>query len=189
VGFGRFIDSIRNGAPHPDGQLNAAEPHGGSTQVGAVPLAGVPGGSAAPSEDEQVALALDGLRAAVRRAGRELPGVLTSQLRQIDDLLRTTVATVVSQGASTEQRVLLAAMISDYIPTPLRAYLALTEHDRSDDSRATLMFSGQLAVLEETIHDLLNQIRIGAIAELSTHGRFLADKFSGPDAGLVLGGR
>ncbi|MFB2556921.1 hypothetical protein [Herbiconiux liangxiaofengii] len=171
--------------------MNPGEPRDGSRQAGAENLGfpAAPGAAAVASEDEQVALALDGLRAAVRRAGRDLPGVLTSQLRQIDDLLRTIVATIDAQDASTEQRVLLAAIIGDYIPTPLRAYLALTEHDRVDDSRATLMFSRQLAVLEETMHDLLNQIRTGAIAELSTHGRFLADKFAGPDAGLVLGGR
>ncbi len=173
------------GAPQPDGHVASDEPAGGTAGADTVDRAA----SVALSDDEQTARALDRLRDTVRRSGRALPGVLTSQLRQIDDLLRTVVATIEAQDASTEQRVLLAAMIGDYIPTPLRAYLALTDEDRTDDSRATLIFSRQLALLEETIHDLLNQIRIGAIAELSTHGRFLADKFSGPDAGLVLGGR
>jgi hypothetical protein len=85
--------------------------------------------------------------------------------------------------------VLLEAMITDYISTPLRAFLALPASDRVDESRGTELFARQLELIEETIHDLLNQIRIGAIAELSTHGRFLADKFQTPDEGLVLGGR
>ena len=59
----------------------------------------------------------------------------------------------------------------------------------ADDSRATGVLADQLALLEETVRDMLNQVRIGAIEELSTHGRFLADKFQTPDAGLTLGGR
>lgn len=139
-------------------------------------------------EDAETARALDALRREVRAAGRDLPPLISSRLRQIDDRLREVVATIAEQDASTEQRVLLAAMIGDYIPTPLRAYLALDDHDRTHDAEPTRLFSTQLGLLEETVRDLLNQVRIGAIAELSTHGRFLADKFAGPDAGLVLGG-
>ncbi|WP_026556434.1 hypothetical protein [Arthrobacter sp. 35W] len=139
------------------------------------------------SEDAQTAASLDNLRTAIRRAGAELPPLVSSQLRQIDDLLRTVVAAVAAQNASTEQRVLLGAIISDYIPSPLRSFLAIPPADRTPDSRATALLVEQLATLEATIADLLNQIRIGAIAELSTHGRFLADKFSGPGAGLELG--
>lgn len=182
MAFGRFIDSIIRGAPQPAGQVApGAQADGPPAAPDANPAA-----SAALSDGEHIARSLDQLRASVRRAGRELPGVLNSQLRGIDDLLRTVVDISAAQDASIEQRVLLAAMVGDYVPTPLRAYLALTDDDRTEGSRATLIFSRQLALLEETIRDLLNQIRIGAIAELSTHGRFLADKFSGPDAGLVL---
>ena len=164
--FGRFMDSLLKG-PTP-----------------AVPP--VAAGPAEPveTEDAATARALDELRTAVRASGRELPTLLGSRLAQIDDLLRVVIETIAAQNASTEQRVLLDAMIRDYIPTPLRAYLALPEDDRGDSSPATLQFSTQLGLLEETIHDLLNQIRIGAIAELSTHGRFLADKFAAPSLTL-----
>jgi hypothetical protein len=139
------------------------------------------------SEDEATLVALNRLRAAVLSAGGELPTLLSSRLGQIDDHLREVLETVAAQNASTEQRVLLDAMIRDYLPTPLRAYLALPERERTNDSVATVQFSTQLGILEETIGDLLNQIRIGAIAELSTHGRFLADKFAAPS--LTLDGR
>jgi signal transduction histidine kinase len=184
MAFGRFISSVLNGVPQPEGQITAVDGPQGPAVPGVSPAE-----TAAITDDERTARALDGLRGSVRAAGRELPTVLTSQLRQIDDLLREVVATIEAQDASTEQRVLLAAMIGDYIPTPLRAFLALPDADRADDSQATVVFSRQLRLLEETIRDLLNQVRIGAIAELSTHGRFLADKFTEPDAGLVLGGR
>jgi hypothetical protein len=138
------------------------------------------------SEDAATASSLDNLRQAIRRAGAELPPLVSSALRQIDDLLRTVIAAVAAQGASTEQRVLLNAMICDYIPSPLRSFLAIPPVDRAEGSRAAALLVDQLVTLEATIRDLLNQIRIGAIAELSTHGRFLADKFSAEDPALHL---
>jgi len=168
--FGRFMDSLFKGPSSPAVPPVVADPAG--------PV---------ESEDAATARALDELRTVVRSSGRELPTLLTSRLAHIDDLLRVVVETIAAQNASTEQRVLLDAMIRDYLPTPLRAYLALPEGDRAGTSPATLQFSEQLGLLEETIHDLLNQIRIGAIAELSTHGRFLADKFAAPS--LTLDGR
>ncbi len=136
------------------------------------------------ADDARTARSLDQLRTDIRHAGAVLPPLLSSQLRQIDDLLRTVIEVVAAQNASTEQRVLLDAMISDYIPTPLRAYLAMTDTDRAEHSRATGLFVEQLTTLEATIKDLLNQIRTGAFAELSTHGRFLADKFAEPSLRL-----
>jgi hypothetical protein len=168
MAFGKFVDSLFKGPA----EMNpvVVEPR-----------------AAVETEDEATLGALDQLRTAVRSAGGELPTLLASRLAHIDDHLRQVIEMVAAQNASTEQRVLLDAMIRDYLPTPLRAYLALPERERTNDSAATLQFSTQLGILEETISDLLNQIRIGAIAELSTHGRFLADKFQAP--GLTLDGR
>lgn len=148
-----------------------------------------PGPSETELEDAGTARALDRLRDDVRAAGRDLPTPISSRLRQIDDRLREIVAAIADQGASTEQRVLLAAMIGDYVPTPMRAYLALDDADRAEDAAATTAFGEQLGILEATVRDMLGQVRSGAIAELSTYGRFLADKFQGPDDALVLGGR
>lgn len=172
MAFGKFVDSFFKGAQH-----TAAAATSAMVQP-----------NVDDSEDALIARSLEQLRAAVRVAGRDLPTVLTSRLGQIDHLLREVITTIAAQDASTEQRVLLGAMIGDYLPTPLRAFLALPGEDRVDESKATMQFAEQLGILEETIRDLLNQIRIGAIAELSTHGRFLADKFAAPDAGLTLGG-
>jgi len=176
MAFGRLLNALRAGGTEP---------------LGVVEQTGAPAAGPSPTEteDELTARQLDDLRSSVRSVGRDLPTLLSSQLRQIDDLLRVVVATIAAQGASTEQRVLLSAMVNDYVPTPLRAFLALPAADRADDARGTLIFARQLELIEETIHDLLNQIRSGAIAELSTHGRFLSDKFQEPDAGLVLGER
>jgi hypothetical protein len=168
VTFGRFMDSLFKGPSAPVAGSTAEAPPQSAAQ------------QPAESEDAAVLRALDELRAAVRSGGSEIPTLLISRFAHIDDLLRTVIETVAAQGASTEQRVLLEAMIRDYLPTPLRAFLALPHDQRSTTSRATLQLSTQLGILEETINDLLNQIRIGAIAELSTHGRFLQDKFAAP---------
>ncbi len=137
-------------------------------------------------EIAQMGASVDSLRAAVRRSGSILPPLLMSQLRHLGDLMRDAVADIQIRGCSTEQRVLLNAMIASYVPTPLQAYLALPPAHHDEESPATFMFAEQLATLEQTLADLLNQIRIGAVEELSTHGRFLADKFSAQDAALQL---
>ena len=138
------------------------------------------------AEIAQMGASVDKLRAAVRRSGGTLPPLLSSQLLQLGDLLREAVTDIGIRGCSTEQRVLLKAMICDYIPSPLQSYLSLPPAHHDEESKATFMFAEQLATLEETLADLLNQIRIGAVEELSTHGRFLADKFAGQDAALQL---
>ena len=69
-------------------------------------------------------------------------------------------------------------MVGDYISTPLNTYLLTSNADRQEDSRTTRLFSGQLAVLHSTALDLNHQVRSGAITELSTHARFLQDKFN-----------
>ncbi|MGO2539963.1 hypothetical protein ACT3TS_11985 [Specibacter sp. AOP5-B1-6] len=137
-------------------------------------------------EISQMGAAVDSLRAAVRRSGSRLPPLLMSQLRHLGDLMREAVADISIRGCSTEQRVLLNAMICSYVPTPLQAYLGLPPTHHDEESAATFLFAEQLATLEQTLADLLNQIRIGAVEELSTHGRFLADKFSAQDAALQL---
>ncbi|MFQ4148066.1 hypothetical protein AAGW05_05105 [Arthrobacter sp. LAPM80] len=137
-------------------------------------------------EISQMGASVDSLRAAVRRSGSKLPPLLMSQLRHLGDLMRDAVADIAVRGCSTEQRVLLNAMICSYVPTPLQAYLALPAAHHDEESSATFLFAEQLATLEMTLADLLNQIRIGAVEELSTHGRFLADKFSAQDAALQL---
>jgi hypothetical protein len=166
--IGKFIGSLFGGAPVPGIAEQAPEP-------------------TADDEMAQTAGSLDNLRSAIRRAGAELPTSVSSQLRQIDDVLRPLVSHMAEHGASMEQQVLLNAIVCSYIPDPLRTYLALPHSARTEESGPTRLLAEQLATLEEIARDLANQVRIGAIAELSTHGRFLEDKFA-PSA-LRLEGR
>ncbi|MFY9634726.1 MAG: hypothetical protein WAL27_08375 [Cellulosimicrobium cellulans] len=166
--IGKFIGSLFGAAPVPGIAEQASEP-------------------TADAELAQAAASLDNLRSAIRRAGAELPTSVSSQLRQIDDVLRPLVSHMSEQGASMEQQVLLNSIVCSYIPDPLRTYLALPDSARTEESGPTQLLAEQLATLEEIARDLANQVRIGAIAELSTHGRFLEDKFA-PSA-LRLEGR
>ncbi|GAA4683512.1 hypothetical protein [Frondihabitans cladoniiphilus] len=149
--------------------------------------------SVVETEAEATARALDELGVRIRSLGALMPPLVTSRLRQLDDLLRVVLVTASAEDASTEQRFLLDTMIRDHIPTPLEAYVALSADDRRSDSRATGLLLEQTALIRETLDDLLNQIRTHAVAELSVHGRFLADKFQAPaltlDSGSFAGGR
>ena len=128
-------------------------------------------------ELEETRAALAELRSSIRRAGALLPTLASSHMRQIDDVLRLLIDYIAEHGASTEQRVLLHAITADYLPTSLRVYRALPPETQADGSPETEKLLEQLNILHATAHDLDHQVRIGAIAELSTHGRFLRDKF------------
>lgn len=121
--------------------------------------------------------ALEASRSEIRCAGGELPTLIYSQFRQIDDLLAPLVAHMQKTGASTEQVVLAGAIISDYLPTSLRTYLMLPKSSRVDDSRETATLLAQLATLHSTVLNLNQQVRSGNATELAVHGRFLQDKF------------
>ena len=150
---------------------------------GAVPRsAAVPGAESPPTDpaaDELAATAgaLEELRRMVLANGAELPPLLGSQVLQLADILRALIGYIDRSGASTEQRVLLNAVITDYLPSPLRAYLMLSAGSRRDDSAETAVVLDQLDMLYSTVKNLDNQVRTGAITELAVHGQFLRDKF------------
>ena len=173
--IGRFIGSLFGNSPEPGPLQGQGQP------------AAAPAPSGPEAEHRETARSLVNLRTAVRRAGAAMPTLVSSQVRQIDDILAPLVEYIGSNGASTEQRVLLNSIITSYLPTPLRAYVALNERERTDDSEATALLVEQLTILEGIARDLENQVRTGAIAELSTHGRFLDDKFS--PSSLTFGDR
>ena len=112
---------------------------------------------------------------------------MVSQVLQLADILRALIGYIGRSGASTEQRVLLNAVITDYLPSPLRAYLMLAAGSRRDDSADTAVLLEQFDTLYSTVKNLDNQVRTGAITELAVHGQFLRDKFD--IDGLHLEGR
>jgi hypothetical protein len=134
-------------------------------------------------EDERAAeldastAALNALRCDLRLSAASLPTVAYSQFRQIDDLITALVTHIRASGASTEQCVLLGAIVGDYLPTSLSTYLMLPKSARRDDSPESRALYTQLSMLHSTAVNLNNQVRSGAATELAIHGRFLRDKF------------
>jgi hypothetical protein len=122
-------------------------------------------------------VALTELRRVLHLNGAELPTVAYSQFRQIDDLLGVLIAHMQESGVSTEQSVLLGAIISDYLPTSLQKYLMLGKSSRHEGSPESRALYAQLATLHSTALSLDNQVQSGAATELAIHGRFLQDKF------------
>ncbi|MDP9905636.1 hypothetical protein [Arthrobacter bambusae] len=127
------------------------------------------------------------LRRTVLGNGAELPTIVVSQVLQLLDVLRTLIGYIRSSGASTEQHVLLSAVITDYVPVPVGAYLMLPASSRNDQSAETAVLLEQLDILYSTVKNLDRQVRTGAKTELAIHGRFLKDKFN--IEGLELEGR
>ena len=150
----------------------------------AVASAGAAVASALGAGSADAATDLDRLVRTIEAGGGRLPTLVTSRLLQIVDVLREATALIEAQGASTEQRVLMEQLVEDHVPTPLGRYLTLPAADRTDGSRPTALFVDQLGLVHETVLDFTNQVRLGAIEELSTHGRFLRSKFDEPSLRL-----
>jgi hypothetical protein len=121
---------------------------------------------------------LDKLAIKVRANGNDIPTAVYSKLRIIDDVLRSLLKYIASQGASTEQEVFLENMVTKYIPDALNAYLNLSPADKGDNSNTALLLLQQYDTLELKARDLANQVRTGAIAELSIQATFIDEKFA-----------
>ncbi len=137
-------------------------------------------GPADPAAEELAATkaAHRDLRLTVLGHGAELPTLVVSQVLQLLDILGALIGYIERSGASTEQRVLLHAVITDYMPAPLQTYLLLDRRARSVGSAETSVLLEQLDTLYSTAKDLDHQVRTGAVTELAVHGQFLRDKFN-----------
>lgn len=121
---------------------------------------------------------LDKLAVKVRANGNDIPTAVYSKVRVIDDVLRSLLKYIASQGASTEQEVFLENMVTKYIPDALNAYINLSPADKGDNSNTALLLLKQYDTLELKARDLANQVRTGAIAELSIQATFIDEKFA-----------
>ena len=140
-----------------------------ATAIASIPLVPLP---------VRLTAELDKLAIKVRASGNDIPTAVYSKLRVIDDVLRSLLKYVASQGASTEQEVFLENMVTKYIPDALNAYLNLSSADKGDNSSTALLLLKQYDTLELKARDLANQVRTGAIAELSIQATFIDEKFA-----------
>jgi len=138
----------------------------------------LPPGAPANDDLRDSAAALNDLRTLVLGSGAEMPTIVFSRLRQLDDLLRPLIGYMEGAAPSTEQIVLLKSIVMEYVPSPLRTYLTLSLPHRQDLSRETAVLLDQLGAIYSAARKLDTQMRTGAITELEVFGLFLEDKFN-----------
>jgi hypothetical protein len=92
-------------------------------------------------------------------------------------------------GADSYEIITLAAVIRDYLPTSVDAYLALppdflASHRNADGEAPAEELRSQLSIMEKGVTELAQAIYSGDAQRLSIQGRFLDAKFSSSDLDL-----
>ncbi len=120
-------------------------------------------------------------------AGR-LPGEAVVVARRITDTLREIIDTSSERALDVRAVVMVKSMATDYLPTTLRAYLALdpglVDTPRRDGSTPKDLLVEQLAALWAAADDLLAATRARDVDALTTQGNFLRTKFTRSDLDL-----
>lgn len=123
-----------------------------------------------------------------RGAGDRLPVAALPVLGLIEDLLHPMLENLRINPPSVEEEIAVQAMIGDYLPTTLDAYLAMNPefaHQAGADGRTPgddLL--EQLGTLEQAISELAQAVYAHDAQQLQVQGRFLGTKFSRSDLEL-----
>lgn len=121
---------------------------------------------------------LDKLAVQIRAAGRDLPTVVYSKIRSIDDVMRPLMDYIESNnGCSPEQEQFVKRMVTSYIPDSINAFIAVSPKDRQVDSEATKMVVDQFDTMEDRVRQLDHLVRSGAMDALLEQGIFIEMKF------------
>jgi hypothetical protein len=149
--------------------------------------------SLAPQEDPKdkpealLATVFDLVHEVNRNAGN-LPAEGVVIARRVLDVVREVIETSGERDLDIHAVVSIRGMLDDYLPTTLRAYLAI-DPDAVDVVRPSgrtpaQSFIEQLDVLWSSAMDLLDAIRAHDADALLSQGSFLRTKFSGSDLDL-----
>jgi hypothetical protein len=120
-------------------------------------------------------------------AGRlPVEGVVVA--RRVLDVVREVIETSVERELDIHAVVSIRGMLEDYLPTTLRAYLAIdpsvVDQQRPSGRTPSQSFIEQLDVLWASAMDLLEAARAHDADALLSQGSFLRTKFSGSDLDL-----
>ncbi len=122
-----------------------------------------------------------------RNAGR-LPAEGVVIARRVLDAVREVIETSADRELDIHAVVSIRGILEDYLPTTLRAYLAIDpavlDAQRPSGRTPAESFIEQLDVLWSSAMDLLSAIRAQDADALLTQGSFLRTKFSGSDLDL-----
>jgi hypothetical protein len=120
-------------------------------------------------------------------AGRSpVEGVVVA--RRVLDVVREVIETSAERELDVHAVVSIRSMLEDYLPTTLRAYLAIdpsvVDQVRPSGRTPSQSFIEQLDVLWASAMDLLEAARAHDADALLSQGSFLRTKFSGSDLDL-----
>jgi hypothetical protein len=108
--------------------------------------------------------------------------------RRVLDVVREVIETSSDRELDIRAIVAVRGMLEDYLPTTLRAYLAIdpsvVDQPRPSGRTPAQSFIEQLDVLWASATDLLDAARAHDADALLTQGSFLRTKFSGSDLDL-----
>jgi len=147
-----------------------------------------PSVSAAEPFADRMQARLSELSWTARRAGARLPVAALPQLGLIEDVLHPLLEHLRAQPPSVDEEIAVEAMVGDYLPTTMNAYLALNPQfamqPRPDGRTPGDDLLEQLRTLATAISELATAVYAHDAQQLQVQGRFLSTKFSRSDLEL-----
>jgi hypothetical protein len=137
---------------------------------------------------ERMLLQLEALRWEARGAGHRLPVAALPQFGRIEDVMQPLLEHLVDNPPSVDEEIAINALLTDYLPSSLRAYLGLNPQFAAQvDANGRTPgddFMDQLALLAGAAEDVGRAVYTHDGTELQVQGRFLETKFSKSDLSL-----
>ncbi len=126
------------------------------------------------------------LRRLARKVGPQLPAPAQAHLASILAAAASIEPKLRAIDPANPSVISVRQIMADYIPTTLAAYAALPARVRSttklsDGQTADAQLTGQLALLEKQMNDVVDNLSRGDLLALETQGRFLDEKFRSSD--------
>ena len=132
--------------------------------------------------------ALEKARWEARRNGGKLPVAALPQLGRIEDVLLPMLDHLSRHTPSVDEEIAVQAMVTDYLPTSLNAYIGLNRQFAqtagADGRTPGDDLLEQLVTLELAAHELSQAVYAHDAEQLQTQGRFLRAKFERSDLAL-----
>lgn len=131
---------------------------------------------------------VDGLVLDINRSSGELPPVGVVLARTVTDAVQLVLtAPYAAATLDIDTRVAIKAVLSDYLPGTLRAYVQAVRMARADQvAKAQDALVDQLLTLREQVEQIATATRDRDLTSQRIHGRFLRDKFGEGGKGSEL---
>jgi hypothetical protein len=154
----------------------------------AAPPSAPPGVPASGAGSDALGRALEDLIATVNRNSGRLPTAAVVNARALTDTLRKVLETSAAQPLDVHASISVQAIIQDYLPTTLRAYLVvepeLLGQRRASGHTPSESLLAQINSLQTAATGTLDAVRAQDADALIAQGSFLRTKFTRSDLDL-----